>query len=393
MDYIEAFNGFRGFGFLNVVIDHYNDFDVPRALDFGQFGVGMFFVLSSYLLTLILYKQYIEKETLNLINYWIRRFFRIYPLLTLALIFEYFIGRYDSDTLFGIYFLYALKGVYWTIYIEMRYYILIPLIVWIFGNIKNLHMKFFTMFGFTLLGIIYHYYLNFVAGGYNFRRYDIDDFAIEKNIVFVNYIPVFMLGSFMGIIVYHLKKEKYDFNSNANLKGLFILFMSLIHFIFIAIREYMGNAESFWDIPWANFSLLFSFGYVIIFLFFNGQNFMSNFFSHKFVAFFGNISYPAYLFHQGIRDVFMVNLKWKKTFVNYVFCFTLTIIVSYFLHKTVENYFINLTKFWFYEKAEKKIPKEEKRLMDAEEIKNLEDSQINNSRIDTIATVNDTVIN
>ena len=376
MDYIEAFNGFRGFGFLNVVLDHYT-YPTGRALDFGQFGVGMFYVLSSYLLTLILYKQYLEKGTLNIINYWIRRIFRIYPMLTIALIFEYFLGRFDMKSLLGIYFLYALRGVYWTIYIEMRYYILMPLLVFVFGNIKNLYIKFSLMAGVTGIGFYYHYYLNFVQGGYGFRRWDIDDFSFEKNIVFVNYLPVFILGSFMGIIVYHLKKEKYDFNSYSIQKGIFILFMSLIHFPLIAYRSFKGNDMTFWDFPWSNFNLLFCFGYVFIFLFFNGDNFMSKFYGLKGVAFFGNISYPAYLLHQGMRDLFTVNLGWSKTFPVLSFSFLITILISYFLHITVENYFINLTKFWCYIKVEKDVPKEEKKLIDSEE--NKEKEGLNNS--------------
>lgn len=123
----------------------------------------MFYVLSSYLLTLILYKQYLEKGTLNLLNYWIRRFFRIYPLLTIALFFELYLGSYDRKTLLGIFFLYGLKGVYWTIYIEMRYYVIMPFIVWAFAKIENLYIKFGTMFSITCIGFYYHYYLNFIG--------------------------------------------------------------------------------------------------------------------------------------------------------------------------------------------------------------------------------------
>jgi peptidoglycan/LPS O-acetylase OafA/YrhL len=353
MEYIEAFNGFRGYGFLNVVLDHYT-YPTGRVLDFGQYGVGMFYVLSSYLLTLILYTQYLEKGTLNLINYIIRRFFRIYPILTIALILEYFLGRFDLRNLIGIFFLYNLKGVYWTIYIEMRFYVIIPLIVWIFANIKNSYLKFSFMGVITIIGYVYHYYLNFILDGKSYRRWDISGFKWEKNIVFVNYLPIFLFGSFMAIIVYHLKKTNYNFNSYSFLKGIFILFMSLIHFPLIAYRSYKGDEPVLWDLPWSNLNSIFCVGYVFIFLFFHGENFMSKFFGLKPIAFFGNISYPGYLLHTIVRDFFFLKLNFQKTSPILISSFFITIIISYILHITIETYFINLTKFWFYIKTEKK---------------------------------------
>jgi peptidoglycan/LPS O-acetylase OafA/YrhL len=372
MEYIEAFNGFRGFGFLNVILDHYTY--PSTVLDMGQFGVGMFYVLSSYLLTLILYKQYMEKGTLNLINYWIRRFFRIYPLLTLVLIFEYFlVKRYDFETLIGIYFLYNCEGIYWTIFIEMRFYIIIPIVVFIFAKVQNLYKKFTLMLLITIIGYAYHYYLNYIKGGFSFFRWDIEGDSWKKNIVFVNYLPVFLLGSFMAIIVYHLKKAKHNFNKYPKTKGAFILFMSLIHFVFIYHRWIVGIDDD--SIPWCNYNGIFCLGYCFIFMFFNGENFMSKFFGLKAVAFFGNISYPGYLFHTAIREFMFRTFNWQKNFKDLLFCFLITIVVSYILHITVENFFINKTKMWCLKKPENNQQNENGKL---ENIGNSNNYNINN---------------
>ena len=141
---------------------------------------------------------------------------------------------------------------------------------------------------------------------------------------------------------------------------------------------------SFYDIPWSNFNALFCLGYVFIFLFFNENNFMTRFYGMKGVAFFGNISYPAYLLHQGIRELFTKNFGWKKSHYTLSFCLLLTIIVAYLLHITVETYFVNLTKFWFYEKVEVKVPVEERKLMDFEEIK---EEKINDNNVNSYSDI------
>jgi peptidoglycan/LPS O-acetylase OafA/YrhL len=352
MEFINALNGLRGFAFLNVILDHYT---YPKCIiDIGQFGVVIFFILSSYLLTMQLYKQYIEKNTLNLANYCVRRIFRIYPCLICALICEYFTKRLSVFEIKNIFFLTGFVGFYWAIYIEMRFYVVIPIIVLIFGKIKNLFTKFFLMSIITAVGFYYHYYLNFqITDPKNFRRFDINNFSFEKNIVFVNYVPVFLLGSFMAIIVYHLKNSKHNFNSFSFLRGAFILFMCLIHGPIIYFKC-LNELNFLWGIPLNNFSLIFGSGYVIAIMFLNGNNFMTSLFENKVIFFIGEISYPAYLFHTIVREYFFKFYQWKISFPDLFSCAVITIIISYLLHITVEKFFINFTKSWFFKKEENK---------------------------------------
>jgi len=356
MEFVHAFNGFRGIAFINVLIDHYTY--VNCILDIGQFGVAMFYVLSAYLLTGQLYKQYLEKNQINICNYWIRRFFRIYPCLMLALFCEYLTGRLTNYQIWNIFCLTGIVGFYWAIYVEMRFYIIVPLIVVIFAKIRNFILKFSLMLALFLLGFFYHFYLNFMVDEpRGFRRWDIDDYSFEKNIVFINYIPIFLVGSFMSIIVYHLKKFKHNFNSFPILKGLFILFISLIHGPIIYYRC-MHGINTFWGLPFSNFNFIFCTGYVIALMFMNGKNFMTSFYQSKIISFFGDISYPAYLFHTIVREFTFKYWGWNSGQGFHLFlCFLITVALSYLIHITVENYFIKKTKFWCIKQIT--TPKEE----------------------------------
>ena len=71
MDYYKPLTGLRGWAFLQVIIEHYT---LPIVMiPLGSFGVTLFFVLSSYLLSTILYKQHLKNDSFNLANYFVKR--------------------------------------------------------------------------------------------------------------------------------------------------------------------------------------------------------------------------------------------------------------------------------------------------------------------------------
>lgn len=158
MDYEKSLNGLRGFAFINVLLEHYCLSFV--LIPVGIYGVCIFFVLSSYLLTSILYKSFKKKKSFNLLNYFIKRILRIYPLLIIGLALEVIIHKLEAKGAVEIFFLISAKGIYWTIYIEMRAYLLIPLFVYLFAKkhpIKNAnYISFHTAF--ILLAYIFHFF-------------------------------------------------------------------------------------------------------------------------------------------------------------------------------------------------------------------------------------------
>ncbi len=135
-------DGFRGLAVLFVLLAHssFAGFD-PLGIDFNHFGsvgVYLFFVLSAYLIN----RQMLEAlaaQRANLkfwLRYALRRVLRIYPMYLLALIASYVLYAngfggpiHDVDGILKHLSLTEAKGVFWTIPVEVAYYLISPLIV------------------------------------------------------------------------------------------------------------------------------------------------------------------------------------------------------------------------------------------------------------------------
>ena len=79
--YIPSLDGLRGAAILAVMIFHAS----PLYLRGGFIGVDIFFVLSGYLITTLLIKEYEEKRKINLKYFYMRRILRLLPALVLFL--------------------------------------------------------------------------------------------------------------------------------------------------------------------------------------------------------------------------------------------------------------------------------------------------------------------
>lgn len=101
---IEILNGLRGFAILCVFIQHQDIYPFFGQIDIGGVGVDIFFVLSSFLLTVILYKKmlgYVHEGRnvkdwfLMLSSYLVRRILRVYPLFLVNAVFLWCLqGKY-----------------------------------------------------------------------------------------------------------------------------------------------------------------------------------------------------------------------------------------------------------------------------------------------------------
>ncbi|KAJ0399770.1 hypothetical protein P43SY_010557 [Pythium insidiosum] len=140
-------NGLRGLAAYFVVVQHSHWGD----RNFGAYGVDIFFVLSAFLLTMLLDKkvrQLLDRRArwhswvFALLDYFQRRFLRVYPLFFLtALVLwmlpnerrkQFWLGKNDVD--FDFWHVITFKfeyrfHVFWTLPVEIGYYFLIPPLV------------------------------------------------------------------------------------------------------------------------------------------------------------------------------------------------------------------------------------------------------------------------
>lgn len=80
---VKGLDGLRGLAVIAVVLYHF----FGDALPGGYLGVDMFFVLSGFLITSLLVREYRSSGTISLKDFWVRRFRRILPAAVAVLVF------------------------------------------------------------------------------------------------------------------------------------------------------------------------------------------------------------------------------------------------------------------------------------------------------------------
>lgn len=143
---IRTLDGCRGIAILLVLAEHsaqYGRFKGQMWARLGSFGVDIFFVLSGYIITTRLFKERDESPQGNLSSFYLRRAFRILPLLGAYLITLFLFSRFvdlvdfrPSELMGSLFFFRNYQfsahpqGIYtaqfWSLSIEEHFYLLWP---------------------------------------------------------------------------------------------------------------------------------------------------------------------------------------------------------------------------------------------------------------------------
>ena len=285
----------RAFSVLIVFFYHLN-LDIFSK---GYLGVDIFFVISGYVISQRIYKDYILNNKILIKDFFIRRLKRIFPVLIFVilttLIIYIIFGPVDFlkknfDTSFfsilgisNIYFLLHKKDYFdtvfddplghtWSLGVEEQFYIIYPLLLYLFfTNIKfekEKKISFIFLIVFITLIIITFYFS-------------------KINPLLVFYFPIFRFWEFLAGCILFFISVKF----NVNRKNL------LSSFCFIAVLVIL-----FFDLPDTYISYILINLLVVIFsslfiFFYCGNIFNKIFFENKITMFIGNISYSLYLWH------------------------------------------------------------------------------------------------
>jgi peptidoglycan/LPS O-acetylase OafA/YrhL len=180
---LQFIDSLRGFAALYVLTFHFSLITDPRALAprwlapftaFGGSGVTLFFVVSAFTLCLSMDSRK-EREATPLLNYVIRRFFRIAPLFYLWMIVYcirdwalYGAHHSVSEIARSLFFVLNLSPgneqgfvwASWTIGVEMLFYVLFPLMFKLAGNLGKAAALFFFA---LLIRAAWHYFVPIVV--------------------------------------------------------------------------------------------------------------------------------------------------------------------------------------------------------------------------------------
>lgn len=142
----------------------------------GEIGVNFFFVLSGFLITYLLIEEKKLTGKIHIVNFYIRRILRIWPLFYLCLIFGFiiypFIKQFSGGELFQIanpwtYFVFlnnfdflyngapAIISVLWSVAIEEQFYLMWPLVLGLLP-LKNFKYAFFTIIAGSIIFRSFH---------------------------------------------------------------------------------------------------------------------------------------------------------------------------------------------------------------------------------------------
>jgi peptidoglycan/LPS O-acetylase OafA/YrhL len=300
--YIPYIDGCRGIAIAIVVLSHagLGNF-IP-----GKFGVTLFFFISGYLITKLLLLELAKKGEIGLKNFYIRRFFRLYPALLgmiivsmgaafimqcfvpvkdiLAALFyftNYYIGWFrDPGTDCK-----RILDIIWSLSVEEHFYFFFPFLFWLFlKKRKPTHSKNFLKFLISLCIIALLARIQLLLGHSDDLSY------VTGRVYFSTHTRMdsILWGCIAALLMFELRSEWYHkilVDQKYIWLGLLLLFLS------VAIRN-----NAFRE------TLLFSFqgiGLLLIIpaLGFKRRKIPMLFLENRILIFIGRISYSLYLFH------------------------------------------------------------------------------------------------
>jgi len=235
-NYIPSLDGIRAVSVFLVLLSHagYGNF-LP-----GGFGVTVFFFLSGFLITTLLIKEYKTTKHISYSQFFVRRFFRLFPPLLLCLLLVYLATFYGivggqislEGLLAQVFYLANYSaifnwqgpipdglGVLWSLAVEEHFYLVFPFLFYMLlhklGRVKTVYILVFLC-GVVLL---WRNYLVLIEQVSQTRTYYATDTRIDS----------ILFGSILALTCNPIHKNA---NSKLNLKAIVLIFSSIVLLLF-----------------------------------------------------------------------------------------------------------------------------------------------------------------
>lgn len=330
------------------IINHY----LFSTLKVGWIGVDMFFVLSGFLITGIIWKQKDKSAKDYFGNFYAKRFLRIFPVyyLYITLVFFVFIHLGDIGNTWHekinqiplFHYLIHIQnfsiasvdkwpgpmGITWSLAIEEHFYLIWPLLIFLL-NKKWINRILIVI---LILSPIIRAYFNFHTHSHlssyviTFCRLDALSFgsliALNKDKLSVRYsIIALIISSFSIALIFFLKGKYYYHDTLVSTIGYSL-----------------------------NYILM---GSILILIINNKFKILNHFFELKFLQKMGKYSYSIYLFHAPINGFFILlshNINTNTNSINWsiiqllyaVIIIFLSFLVGYISYNLFEKHFLKL---------------------------------------------------
>ena len=347
--YLPSIDSLRALAVLAVIIYHVDVNYLPG----GFLGVDLFFVLSGYLISSLIIKEYKKTGSLNLYNFYIRRARRLLPavyfmitvvLVVMVMFNGVLLKKSHLDAIFG--YIYSSNWWYifhkldyfdsfgsqspfkhlWSLAIEEQFYMIFPLLFLLINRKKKDKDGFYKLnrnFLYVILGVIL---VSLIA---HIILFDINNIS---RIYFGTDTRAFsLLVGAVGAILYPMDKLNTKITPQENLVYSVVSLISIAALITIMIYTSEYNTWLYRG----GFLLVAILGIIIIISSGKQHTVMVKLLSFKPVVFIGKISYSLYLWHFpvlvlttpvseiGKPNIFFVVLRVILTFILAIISYAL----------------------------------------------------------------------
>lgn len=352
----------RGIAILLVLMRHTHLFDFTDKM--GWIGVDLFFVLSGFLVSGLLFKEYLKYGNIKPGLFLIRRGFKIYPIYYLT----YFLyltpkiikHQFDLKGLLGDLFFvqnytwgwgYAF-GATWSLAVEEHFYFGFALLFWL--GLKNQYFNLKDGYNSSKIGkfeisIVMIMVLCIVMRVFSNLYYPEIE---EKNITMSHLRMDSLLAGVLVSYLYYFKNVFLIrfFNSNKIILTT-LVFLGLSFTPFVEINYFFYGKT-------LGFTLLYtSFGIILIYFLIsaNINTILDKIFSKPVVNAISKIgfsSYSIYIIHGFVNFFFaLINTFVLNDFINGTFVFIGTSVISVlsgiFMTTFIEKYFLDIRDKWY----------------------------------------------
>ncbi|HUB61229.1 MAG TPA: acyltransferase [Puia sp.] len=355
-------NGLRAIGASIVMIGHVDFIKILWGVSnvqwfpiFGKIGVTLFFSLSGFLITALLFNELDATRTIRLKDFYIRRILRIWPLYYWVVLLGLVVlnripalkipglsaGMYSHITALSLlnvlliipnfthlYIPYSDQR--WSIIVEEQFYLIQPAIVRIFRKRSTLVIVFFVL---TFLSEI-------VTGAIRITRLDhhLSAAVVGEIMEQLKYLGCIAVGCLASTLFYKRESRLREFIFSRPVQWLVlvaIVTMSLVSF-------YVMRREEGFD--YRLYTALFSI--VVV----NGALNPRNIFRLEtpVLNFLGKISYGIYMYHMMCIGIAFAIVRWAtanvvlQTILLYILSIGLTVLVSWLSFDYFESFFLKL---------------------------------------------------
>ena len=354
-DYKPQIDGLRALAVLPVVLFHAG-FESFKG---GFVGVDIFFVVSGYLITLIILKD-LSKDKFKITNFYIRRARRILPILFfitfVSLVVSLFLMTNEQIKFFSQqaisvvfffsnFFFWENTGYFsanselqpllhtWSLGVEEQFYIFFPiflLFIWRFYKKR--------VFLFLTFVLLISLFISQLGGNFKLQN-------LSLNFPFLNlpfeffwqagsanfYLPFgriweLLFGSLVGIYTFKIKIKDQPLNNIYSLIGFILIVISIVYFSK--------------DLQYPSiFTLLPVVGTVLIIIFSTNSTILFRILSFKPLVFLGLISYSLYLWHQPLLAFARIYYDKNLSYITSLSLIIISLILSVISWRFIEKPF------------------------------------------------------